>query len=349
MFYFVGILVLQMFIRSVIMSKNVNWIERKERSYLKDVIPLDVPFSMQVELIRACNFKCIYCIHSTDKKQKLQKHILSASLFEKFVNDFKKFGRNLKTITFSGIGEPMLNPDIYKIINMSKEISDKVVLITNGSLINEETVEKLTSTKLDTIRISLQGLCAEDYEKTCGYKIDFAEFLKNLSYLFENKKGIEVCLKIPDIVINSKEKEFAAKQIFEDKCDIFTIQSISPLHNSVDYSKVKDEYNQTMYCDNALKEVTVCPQPFYSMQLMADGSVRPCCMLEVECYTVGNINDESIIDIWNGEKLKNLRCLHLDGQRELIPSCKACNYPKYLDNHYDNLDNNRINLIQKFK
>lgn len=331
------------------MSKKINWIERKSRNYLKDVIPLRVPFSMQVELIRACNFKCIYCIHSTaEAKTSLQKFILSASLFEKFAKDFKQFGQKLKTITFSGIGEPMLNPEIYEILKIARNISEKVIVITNGSLLNKENVEKLVSTGLDTIRISLQGISAEDYARTCGYNIDFERFLNNLQYLFENRNNVEVCLKIPDIVINTPEKEALSRKLFEDKCDIFTIQAISPLQNSVDYSMIKDEYNQTMYCDSGLKDVLVCPQPFYSMQLMADGSVRPCCMLEPDCYTIGNINEERIYDIWHGVMLKKLQFLHLSGERNAIPSCRDCNYPKYLDNVYDNLDENRAEILKNF-
>ena len=223
-----------------------------------------------------------------------------------------------------------------------------VIVITNGSLLNKENVEKLVSTGLDTIRISLQGISAEDYARTCGYNIDFERFLNNLQYLFENRNNVEVCLKIPDIVINTPEKEALSRKLFEDKCDIFTVQAISPLQNSVDYSMIKDEYNQTMYCDSGLKDVLVCPQPFYSMQLMADGSVRPCCMLEPDCYTIGNINEESIYDIWHGVMLKKLQFLHLSGERNAIPSCRDCNYPKYLDNVYDNLDENRAEILKNF-
>lgn len=332
------------------MSKTVNWIERKERNYLKDVIPLDVPFSMQVELIRACNFKCVYCIHSTPAaKEKLKKYILNYAAFEKFVNDFKSFGKNLKTITFSGIGEPMLNPEIYNILKVAKNISDKVILITNGSLLNKENIDKLIDTKLDTIRVSLQGISEEDYLQICGVKINFKNFLDNLKYLYDNRKGVEICLKIPDIVINSPEKKLLAEKLFTDKCDIFTIQAISPLQNNVDYTSIKENYDKTMYCSSTLKEVLVCPQPFYSMQLMADGSVRPCCMLEPDCYTIGNINEESIYDIWHGVMLKHLQILHLSGEKNKIPACASCNYPKYLDNEYDNLDKCRVKLLDKFK
>lgn len=323
---------------------NKNWIERKERTYLKNVLPLQYPFSMQAEVTRYCNFKCIYCVHSSEKLK--YKPIMSIDLFNKFLEGFDKTMR-LKTFTFSGIGEPLLNKNIFQMIKNVKNYSDKVILISNGALLIPEVTDKLISSGLDEIRISLQGLNSDEYKKTCGYNIDFQEFLHNLDYLYKNKKQCEVIFKIADIVINTEKKKKTLYQIFSNKCDFITIQSICPLHNEIDYTKIKDNYSETIYQDNKLREVKVCPQPFYSMQLMADGKIRPCCMLEPECFEIGDINENTIIEIWNGDKLNYLRKLHLLGESKKINSCENCNYPTYLDNIYDNIDDYANEIFKK--
>lgn len=44
-------------------NKEVNWVSQRER--LKDVLPLETPLNVKVEVTRACNFKCCYCYHAS--------------------------------------------------------------------------------------------------------------------------------------------------------------------------------------------------------------------------------------------------------------------------------------------
>ena len=40
----------------------------KNRTVLREAVPLDSPLSMYIEPTRVCNFKCFYCMHSTRGK-----------------------------------------------------------------------------------------------------------------------------------------------------------------------------------------------------------------------------------------------------------------------------------------
>jgi radical SAM protein with 4Fe4S-binding SPASM domain len=329
-------------------SKEKNWIERKERIYLKEVLPLDTPFSMQIETIRACNFKCIYCAHSV-KSSPIKYEILSLNLFEKFINDLKQFPEKLKSLIFSGMGEPLLNKDLPQMITLAKEVSEKVIVITNGSLLTPEISKKLIDAGLDTVRISLQGLNSEDYVKTCGFNLDFDKFVSNIEFLYKNKNQCEVYVKITDISVDTEEKKQLFYNIFERICDSVTIQAISPVQNQVDYTKIKTGFSTTVYNEGTPKVIQTCPQPFYSMQLLADGKIRPCCMLEVNDFFIGDINIESIFDIWNGNKMQQMRMIQMNKLRFNHPACKECVYPVYLDNKYDNLEDAAEELMEKFK
>lgn len=62
-----------------------NWIERNKRSYLKDIIPLDMPLSVQIEPTGNCNFKCVYCYHSLEKEKQRPAMNLDLGMYEKFI------------------------------------------------------------------------------------------------------------------------------------------------------------------------------------------------------------------------------------------------------------------------
>ena len=186
----------------------------------------------------------------------------------------------------------MLNKNIYEMILKADEVADDVVLITNGALLTEENSNKLIETGIKTIRVSLQGISEEDYQKTCGYKINFNNFLNNLEYLYKNKsEKTKLYLKIPDIAINTDERKNLFHKLFDDKCDYLVIQNIGNLFHDLDYSNIIINYPQN--------KINVCPQLFYLLIIDATGFVYPCCAMHND-IKVGDINYNNIVEIWGG-------------------------------------------------
>jgi MoaA/NifB/PqqE/SkfB family radical SAM enzyme len=98
------------------------------RKILRDVVPLSGPLSMYIEPTRLCNFKCFYCMHSTrgmpggllDQTGVPLKHI-DDELFRKVVKNLLEFPEQLKRITFSGLGEPLMNPKLPDMVRYLRE------------------------------------------------------------------------------------------------------------------------------------------------------------------------------------------------------------------------------------
>ena len=70
------------------------------------------------------------------------------------------------------------------------------------------------------------------------------------------------------------------------------------------------------------KELKVCPDPFSRLSVNFDGTVSVCCVDWSHGTLVGDLNNETFSDVWNGKRLKNFRMLHLTGQRSKIGPCK---------------------------
>lgn len=328
------------------MGKSINWIDRNNRNYLKDVLPLETPYSIQIETIKSCNFKCNYCAYSNTK---IEYNIMSLDNFKCYISGLDKFNSKIKNFVFSGLGEPLLHKNIYNMIPLVKEYSDIVTLITNGSMFNnKENIDKLLSTYIDEVRISLQGITSKSYQDISKYNLNFDTFVSNLEYFAKNKNNTKLAVKIADISIPTKEEQKEFYNIFEEIADYLIIQKISPLQNLVDYNNIVDDTSKGIYFEEK-QNVLVCPQPFYSMQILVDGSVVPCCSLNLNNPIIGNLNEKSIYDIWNGEKLKNLRVSLLKGNRVNIKQCMNCTYPEYQYNKYDDIDSCRENLVNKYE
>ena len=97
------------------------------------------------------------------------------------------------------------------------------------------------------------------------------------------------------------------------------IQSFyNPFVGKSNYKKISDEYN--------LKDIpfTFCPQPYRRLMITCDGNVLPCCSYYGLDLIMGNIYKDSVYNIWNGKKIKELR-LKVNGLKEEQPaSCRKC-------------------------
>ena len=78
-------------------------------------------------------------------------------------------------ITFHVMGEPLLHPGIWEILDHARTCRVKVGLTTNGALLRPETIKSLAERDLHQIDISLQSPDAESFNATRGTRIDFDE------------------------------------------------------------------------------------------------------------------------------------------------------------------------------
>ncbi len=112
------------------------------------------PIYIQVEPTNYCNLNCNFC--QRDKMKAKLEH-MSLEKFEEILRDYKP-----THITLSGDGEPLLHPQIDKLIAMTKLSGAKVNLATNGTLLFKY-AEKVKG--LDLLKISIDAAYPKTYKK----------------------------------------------------------------------------------------------------------------------------------------------------------------------------------------
>jgi len=89
-------------------------------------------------------------------------------------------------IYLQGWGEPLLHPNIFELIQMSKKLKKQVGFTTSGMLLTENAIQRLIDLEVDMISISLAGATASTHDRI-RRGTDFNQIMSNLSQLQQAK------------------------------------------------------------------------------------------------------------------------------------------------------------------
>ncbi|GAU75654.1 radical SAM/SPASM domain-containing protein [Fusibacter sp. 3D3] len=329
------------------MKSNIMPLYGLERTKLAEAVPLETPFSIFVFPTTFCNFRCNYCGHSMglSKMKNLydfEPQHMEMSVYLKVIEQLKAFPSKLKLLSLTGHGEPLLNPKIADMVKIAKEsnVAERIEIISNGSLLNKEVADALIDAKLDTLKISLQGMSDKSYLKTCGTEISFEKLIYNLNYYYSHKQQGKLFVKIMDIALDEGE-EVLFYNTFENSSDRMFIEKVRPVYSGVNYdlelTTTMDRYG------NIHKNRNVCPLPFFMLGIFPNGDVEPCDTI-YKPVILGNVKEHSLIEMWNGDILKEFQLSHLLLKRSENSKCATCCAPNDVSHDEDDLDFDAFNL-----
>lgn len=327
-----------------------------KRQKLEDIVPLDAPFTLFVSPTQVCNFKCFYCTQSKSHEEMEQigfscRHI-NEVMFKKIADDATRFEGKLKRVLFTGLGEPLANPELPDMIRYMRDrnVAQGYEIITNAYLLSHEMTDRLLESGLTFLRISIHGLTEKKYQEVSGVKISFDRLIDNIRYFYEKKGDCKLYIKIMDACFDEGESEQDFFNMFGNMCDNIFIEHLVKAQPSM-----MDAYNeeiqsvQTFYGDKA-EHREVCPYAFYSLQVDVQGNTFPCPPLGFpEDFSLGNVMNKSIYDIWHSDKLYDMQTAMLKSGRCAVKYCNGCENYLCFTPAEDNLDNDRSAIIKRIE
>lgn len=303
------------------------------RIKLADVLPLDGPLIVQIFNIYACNLSCKFCHYGLSKEKRpfISTNIrMDLNLFKKSIDEMAIFKNKIKLLRFCGTGESLLDNNIGEMVDyaVKKNIAETVEIITNAIFLTPEISRSFIKSGLSRLRVSIYGIDSAMYEKICDANIDFDKIVENIRYFYEyNKKDGKrtfVYVKTMNCTLRNKHEEEKFIKIFENICDTYAIEHVVPNVAGLDYSRwLPTEEDYTNIIGIKLPEIKVCPQPFHLITINPDGMVIPCTVDYNK--PVGDVNKESLYDIWHGETMRSFQRKMLDGKRAAGEICSTCN------------------------
>lgn len=298
-----------------------------KRRPLVDLLPLTTPLAVDYFLVNACNLSCVFCGHaSADEGYKFHERArLDFDVFRKSIDDMRGFAERIKTIHFMGYGEPMLHrrlPDMVAYAVASR-VADKVDVISNGIALSRKVADRLVAAGLDWLRISVNGLSAQEYAKNCGAKVDFEKFLDNLRYFYENRGNTRVYVKILDYMVDTDERKGMFHDLFGPISDSLGIEYLGDWVKGIDYAAITGNVTGLSQRGTHKCAMRVCPQPFYMLRINPDGNCTPCCEPRLRT-PAESVLEHTVPEIWNGAKFRAFRLAMLDGSDRMSGVCRDC-------------------------
>lgn len=272
-------------------------------------------------------------------------------VFSTLVEQMKRFSQKLKLVNFAYLGEPLLNNNISKMVKMVKEadVAERVEIVTNASALTEDLSKELVESGLDRLRISIQGIDQKQYLDISQYKIDYKRFIYEIEYIYKLSRNTDtkIYIKTVDAVLDTEDKKRKFIDMFKNICDNLNIESLIPITDKCDISDLKTEFHAGFF-GNAIQETEICSEVFYTMVVLPDGHVIPCCTMG-KAPVKYHIYDTELIDIWEGKELNEMRIKMLQKGYKSFESCKGCGVPMYQTSSEDYLDQYACMLLRKYQ
>jgi radical SAM protein with 4Fe4S-binding SPASM domain len=139
-----------------------------------------LPRELQIEVTGACNLRCRMCL--VRYRPPLDRHRASLD-FERFKTLVDALPE-LETVTLQGLGEPLMAPDLFEMLEYGAARGLRMGFNTNATLLTRRTAERLVDARLDWLHVSLDGATAATYESIRDGS-NFAKVRRNVRGLVE--------------------------------------------------------------------------------------------------------------------------------------------------------------------
>lgn len=334
--------------------KNTN------RHDLREVIPLAKPFTLLIEPTSLCNFRCVQCFQSLKQDNYFTRNRKNMPLerFEKIIQQLKEWpGEKLKVLKLSLYGEPLVNKDFCEMLRIAKEAdaADRIETTSNVSLLTPEVARKMVEYQLDYLRVSIYSADTERHREITSSPVTPEQIHNNLAVLKQIKAelGSERPFVSPKMLDTFDEKQNQAfMSMYQDVADELYLDKPHNWIQTEEESFVDRIYGEDTgkaaedFKKNSSARIA-CPMAFTTMAVRCNGDVSPCCVDFIGGTNLGNMEENSLQEIWNSQKWLDFQIMQLENRKHENSSCARCDI--FQSDHYtrDNIDGFPVEKLLK--
>ncbi len=324
------------FMRKVVKETTISdffvvktFLERKSNK-INDNLNIFPP-KLILESTNICNAACTMCLYP---KMIRRKGMMSFELFKKIIDEYST-STATRRVQMNNIGEPLLDPLLIEKIKYAKEKGVvQVFCFSNGSLLNKKTSEDLIDSGLDYLIISLDGTNRESYEKI-RINLKFNEVIENVrNFLIIREKKRANKPKIELHVTISDENRLEEKKFVKKMRGLADYVSIAHAHNWAGQREIK---NADVIQKSNKTDLAPCTNLWSELTILWDGRVALCCLDYEGKLILGDINEESLKNIWNGKRIQAIRQSQLKSQfnQDLCKTCSEHRWSSWWLNYWN--------------
>jgi MoaA/NifB/PqqE/SkfB family radical SAM enzyme len=281
------------------------------------------PPMVVVSIVNICNLKCIHCYYSKFIKHDGYKpNMMAWEIWTKMCDEMAEHPWSI--LNLGTDGEPLMHKKFLDMMRYAKRRGIYPInLTTNGILLEGALAEQVVKERLiDVVNISLDAFSEEKYRLIRGGRIK--RVYDNVNNIIDLRDRHNSDIKIQVNIIDQPE--------VKDEVDDF-VRYWTPRADNV---MVRTYYDATTVLGGTGPNITgkqaefeeverwPCQQFWRRFNIYDDGIARFCVDDWFNKTKVGDLNTQSIAEIWTGEEYEKLRHLQITGQFESIPYCSKC-------------------------
>lgn len=276
-----------------------------------------MPNKVFLEITNACNLSCSFC-HGTRRPI----HYMTVEEFTKAAAEARGFGEYLY---FHLMGEPLLHPKLGDFLRIAVDLGFKVILTTNGTLLEKCADILINSPALHKISISLHSFEAnvknisfDEYLSSCfSFCRRAAEKGKIAVMRLWNNGGAD---KLNEDILKLMYKYFGEDAEWKEIRSGYRIREFIYLEwgDKFDWPDENSDVCSTAHSCYGLRD---------QIGILSDGSVVPCCLDADGAITLGNVFETSLDDILTSPRAVALK-RSFETRQITEKLCQRCGYAK---------------------
>ena len=292
----------------------------------------EIPSEFHLDLTDSCTERCIHCY-----VPKEQHHFLPYKLAEKAIWEFRELQGLSVHITG---GECMLHPDFERICELCKSLNINIIILSNLTCCDTRRIAFLRKIDPQFINVSLYSMNSEEHDAITQLPGSWKKTMDTL--LACEKAGVHCRIATPLLKIN--QNAFSELKKFADAHHMHLVPSADIVAQSdhgcgnLASACSADEMREVMQANRELFnrydgvkmpacDAKVCDVGNGRLYLNAQGNYYPCDSMHD--YVLGNVRENTLEEVWKGEKLNYLRGLKNKdfgtcASCENRPWCKVC-------------------------
>lgn len=263
---------------------------------------------------------------------------MTFDLFKSLANKFKE----AMQVQFIGTGEPLLNTDLFSMVDYAKKKRFETCVVTNGVLVDQYFYEILRA-PIDTFIISINGHTGEEFHRMTGLSPKIWETIRNHAVEIANNPNRRFNFTLSFIIDKTNVKDIQEMIDFGAKLGADTVLLVNFLPSKVrgftpeertvfieDFNpieaktslRVPDGVTVTLPRSiDRKRPAKVCREFFRLIRVDGEGNVGGCPRQLLSLEQNGNFDDP---DVWNNKYFRNMRRNFLHDNLELPESCRWC-------------------------
>ncbi len=296
---------------------------------MRKVGPLLPPIYLSIEPTNACNAQCPVCETGKGELQR-PAGLLQMKNFTRFIDSVY---RTTAHINLAFMGETFLNKNSYEMIRYAREKGIYVETVTNGDFVD---AKGIIYSDINKISFQIGGMTEESNAR---YRVGTSlnKIKTNLYALIDERRKnptSNVQVELGFIVMRHNEHEVDSFLDWAKDIGIDTANVIDPcVRNMMEgYAYLPRDpkywfYDREEFAAGklvpAVRPHNNCAWIWNSLNIYWDGNAVPCCRDPDGRHILGNVFEDGLLRVFNGEAARTFRAQILEKQQE-VDICSLC-------------------------